>query len=152
MKIKLLINILAAILLSLNTLANAQTTNEAKARTVVDNLYKAGNTKDIASWSKVELKKYFDTKLSDAIYQATHSEDGFDFDILYYAQDTKITNFKISGGSFNNSEYLASVSFKNFGEAKKISFTLNNAFKISEVKYDGQYLLTEIISGSNEED
>ncbi|GEM_PF-4248601 len=116
---------------------NAQT--DVKARNAVANLYKAAKTKNIVDWSRAELEKYFTKELAGAIYKATQSEDGLDFDILYYAQDTKITGFFISGGYevvFGDGAYEVIVGFKNFGKSRQMFFTLEKDFRISNIKYD----------------
>ena len=117
--------------------ANAQT--DVKARKAVADLYKAAKTKNIADWNRVELEKYFTKELAGAIYKAAQSEDGLDFDILYNAQDTKITGFFISGGSkvvFGDGAYEVIVGFKNFGKSQQLYYTLENDFRISNIKYD----------------
>ena len=97
--------------------------------------------------NKVELKKYFDSKLANAIYKVAHGKDGIDFDILYDTQDhSNIKNFKISGGDFYHDSYIVLVHFKNFSEEKDISYTLNEDFKIEDVEYSGGHLLTDILT------
>lgn len=116
---------------------NAQT--DVKARNAVANLYKAAKTKNIADWNKAELERYFTKELADTIFKATQSEEGLDFDILYNAQDTKITGFFISGGSkgaFGDGAYQVIVGFKNFGKSQQLYFTLEEDFRISNIKYD----------------
>src|SRR5580765_4858709 len=140
-KRKLITKISLTILLTLVifSVADAQYAAQAKrAINTVSTLYKAHKKKSIAAWNKVELKKYFDSKLANAIYKVTHGKEGIDFDILYDTQDdSDIKNFKITGGDFYHDEYLVSVGFKSFGEEKNISFHLNKAFKIEAVEYIG---------------
>lgn len=144
------IGITILLILTIFTFVDAQSTKlKAQARNTVANLYKEAKTKNIAEWDKVKLQKYFDTKLAGAIYKVTHGENGIDFDILYNAQDTKITNFFVSGGYssiFDGGRYTVIVGFKNFGESKQLYFTLEKDFKISEVKYDGGDYLTKILA------
>lgn len=125
MKKQLFTNITIAIFLTLTTFAIVHAQLEARARNVVANLYKAAKTKDIADWNKAELKKYFDTELTNAISKVTHGENGIDFDILYNAQDTQIKNFRIGEGE-SQSPSLATVdvSFSNFGEKEGIQFLM----------------------------
>lgn len=150
MKKQLFTNITIAIFLTLTAFTFAHAQPEAQAKNVVTNLYKAAKTKNIADWSKVELKKYFDAELADSIYKVTHSEDGIDFDILYYAQDTQIKNFRI-GEAESQSPSLATVnvSFSNFGKKEEIQFLVTSfgekGWKITEIYYaDG--MLTKILS------
>jgi hypothetical protein len=134
------------------SIADAQSSKQAqRAINTVTTLYKAHKKRSIAEWNKVELKKYFDLKLANAIYKVTHGEEGIDFDILYDTQDdSDIKNFKISGGDFYHDQYLVSVDFRSFGEEKHISFGLNKTFKIEEVNYSSGSLIDILTDpGSN---
>jgi hypothetical protein len=140
------------ILLTLVTFSFAHAQHAAQAQRAINTvaaLYKANKIKSIAKWNKVELKKYFDSKLANAIYKVTHGEDGIDFDILYNTQDdSNIKNFKISGGDFYHDSYIVSVHFKNFSKEKDISYTLNENFKVEEVEYIGHGSLMDILTNS----
>jgi hypothetical protein len=140
--------VLASLTLTTLTLANAQ--SDSRARNVVVNLYRDAKTKNIAKWGKVELKKYFDDELAEAIYKVTHSENGIDFDVLYYAQDTQIKSFRIGEAELQSpSLATVEVSFSNFGKKEEIQFLMASygkmGWKITEVYYaDG--MLTKILS------
>src|SRR5476649_546471 len=83
--------VLVAVTVVLSVMAGAQT----KPETVVANLYTAAKTKQVAAMTKIELQKHFNKELADSIWKVTHSDNGIDFDILYNAQDTRITNFTV---------------------------------------------------------
>ena len=130
--------------------AQAQTNPES----VVANLYKAAQTKNVAEMSKVELKKYFDQALANAIWKAANNEDGLNFDILYNAQDTQIKNFRISKATPQTSTVSNwSVNFTNFGKKERVNFKLSFAkgtgWKISEITYKDDSTLTGILSSEN---
>lgn len=121
-----------------NAVAEAQVSPQA----VVANLYRAGKTKSLAEMNKSELRKYFAAKLADSIWKASHSDSGLDFDILYNAQDTKITNFKVGMSQSTTAAFaIVPVSFNNFGKKATLIFDLradaNGVWKIFEITYSG---------------
>ena len=149
MKIKKLLAGTALLL----TLAVSGTTARAQAgpETVVANLYRAATAKSVAEMSKTQLRKYFDEELADDIWKAARSEEGLGFDLLYYAQDTRIKNFRIGkyeeGGRFWG---WVTVSFTNFGERQKINFRVTSAtggagWRIADISYTDGSTLSEIL-------
>ena len=99
--------------------------------------------------SKTELGKYFDKELVDLIWKTANGDSGIDFDILYDAQDTKISNFRIGVSEIQSpSLRTVDVSFTNFGEKKEIEFALLSfgaeGWKIDEIYYD-QGQLSDIL-------
>lgn len=134
----------------LSWLGNATAQARIEPETVVANLYKAAKTKEVAAMNKTELGKYFDKELTNLIWKTANSDNGFNFDILYDAQDTQIKNFRI-GESEMQSPSLATVdvSFTNFGEKKEIQFLLVSygakGWKISEIYYE-QGMLSKILN------
>lgn len=143
---KVLIGILLTIFIGLGSAA-AQ--GRIEPETVVANLYRAARTKSIAEMSKTELGKYFDKELVDLIWKTANSDSGIDFDILYDAQDTKISNFRIGASEIQSpSLRTVKVSFTNFSEKKEIEFALLSfgaeGWKIDEIYYD-QGQLSDIL-------
>jgi hypothetical protein len=138
MKKTLLTGLAGTLLLVLvSTFAVKAQTADVKARTAVANLYKAAKSKNMFDWSRTELEKYFTKALAGAIYKSMKSEDGLDFDILYYAQDTEVTGFLISGGNkVTAGAYQVIVKFKNSGQSERLFFTLEKDFKVSNIKYN----------------
>lgn len=92
--------------------------------------------------SRALVDKYFMRELADAIWKdATTASDGvgaLDFDPLYYAQDTQITNFVIEKADENNN---VKVRFKNMGKDEEITYflttenTASKVWKIDSIMY-----------------
>lgn len=109
----------------------------AAADAVVKNLY-AAQKKDatnpfIQTKSRALVDKYFAKELADIIWKTAASDTGYNFDPLYYAQDTQITNFVVGKADANN---IVKVRFKNMGKAEEITFSLakeNTASKVWKI-------------------
>ncbi|HEX7335196.1 MAG TPA: hypothetical protein VF290_27090 [Pyrinomonadaceae bacterium] len=98
---------------------------------------------------KVYIYKYFDQKLADLIWKnITETPEGevgnLDFDPLYNAQDTKITNFQVSTTVVEGNQSTVTVNFRNFGQRTRVKFKLHRdkeGWRISNVIYgDGSDL------------
>ena len=102
-------------------------------------------------------EKFFDKKLAGLIWKdLTETPEGdvgnLDFDPLYNAQDTKITNFRIGAPVVDGSNVNVTVSFNNFGKRNNLKFLLVNeggTWKIANIFYDEGFDLLKILSGSN---
>jgi len=100
-------------------------------------------------------QKFFDKRLADLIWKdLTQTPEGdvgnLDFDPLYNAQDTKITNFSIGAPSVEGERATVLVSFNNFKEKTKITFRLHKTdagWKIENIIYDKDSDLIKILSG-----
>lgn len=153
MKIKFLI--LTALLLTFVCVGSAQTKKTAAAAVVtadavVKNLYAAHDASKspfFQAKNRALLDKFFVKELADMIWKdAVDSEKeqgvgAIDFDPLYDAQDTQITNLVIekprdAGGSDNA---FVKAAFKNYGKAFWVDFELlreaGKGWKISGVSY-----------------
>lgn len=103
---------------------------------------------------KKYIYKFFDQKLADLIWknisETPEGEVGnLDFDPLYNAQDTKITNFQIGKPVMTGDEATVVVSFRNFNQRTTIKFETvkgNDGWKISNVVYGGDSDLIKILS------
>lgn len=103
---------------------------------------------------KKYLYKYFDQKLADLIWrnisETPEGEVGnLDFDPLYNAQDTKITNFVVGKPVMTGDETTVVVSFRNFSQRTTIKFEMvngKNGWKIRNVVYGGDSDLIKILS------
>lgn len=98
---------------------------------------------------KTYIYIFFDQKLADLIWknisETPEGEVGnLDFDPLYNAQDTKITNFQISTTVVEGNESTVTVNFRNFGQRTRVKFKLHRSkerWRISNVIYgDGSDL------------
>lgn len=143
---RILITILITILCGLGNLAaNGQTDPEE----VVANLYKTEKFKYIGDMSESELQKYFDDDLIKLILKANKDENGLNFSVLYYAQDTKIKNFKITEIPTDSPVmWEVIVSFTNFNEKEKFTFQvirLDRGWRIAEIYYTDGTTLTGIL-------
>lgn len=141
-----------AMFLTMLAFSGAPARAQAGPETVVANLYRAATTKSVAEMSKTQLRKYFAEGSADDIWKAARSEEGLGFDILYYAQDTQIKNFRIGkyeeGGRFWG---WVAASFTNFGERKIINLKLTNAtggagWRIADISYSDGSTLMEILT------
>ena len=93
---------------------------------------------------KTYIYQFFDRKLADLIWKnITETPEGevgnLDFDPLYNAQDTKITNFQVSTTVVKGDESTVTVNFRNFGQRTRVKFKLHRykeEWRISNVIYD----------------
>ncbi|HSE33187.1 MAG TPA: hypothetical protein VLA93_16555 [Pyrinomonadaceae bacterium] len=103
---------------------------------------------------KKYIYKFFDQKLADLIWkEISETPEGevgnLDFDPLYNAQDTKITNFQIGKPLVHGDASTVLVSFRNFGQRTTIKFEMNKSeegWKIRNVLYGDKSDLIKILS------
>ena len=103
---------------------------------------------------KKYIYKFFDQKLADLIWKdITETPEGevgsLDFDPLYNAQDTGITNFQIGKPIVVGDESTVLVSFRNFGQPTRIKFEMLNGkegWKIKNVLYGNKTDLIKLLS------
>jgi len=103
---------------------------------------------------KKYIYKFFDLKLADLIWKnITETPEGevgnLDFDPLYNAQDTKITNFQIGKPVVEGDESTVIVNFRNFGQRTRITFELHHGkegWRIRNVIYGDKSDLVKILS------
>ena len=101
-------------------------------------------------------EKFFDKNLAGLIWKdLTETQDGdvgnIDFDPLFNAQDTKITNFRIGAPVVNGEKVTVPVTFNNFGKRTMIKFLLINeggVWKIENIMYEDGNDLVKILSTS----
>ena len=103
---------------------------------------------------KKYIYKFFDQKLADLIWKdITETPEGevgsLDFDPLYNAQDTGITNFQIGKPVVEGDKSTVLVSFRNFGKRTRIKFEMhhgNEGWRITNVVYGDKSDLVKILS------
>jgi hypothetical protein len=103
---------------------------------------------------KKYIYRFFDQKLADLIWKnITETPEGevgnLDFDPLYNAQDTGITNFQIGKPVVKGDESTVLVSFRNFGQRTKIKFEMHKGregWRIKNVIYGDKSDLVKILS------
>ena len=103
---------------------------------------------------KKYIYRFFDQKLADLIWKdITETPEGevgnLDFDPLYNAQDTGITNFQIGNPVVEGDESTVPVSFRNFGQRVRIKFEMHKneeGWKIKNVLYGNKTDLIKLLS------
>lgn len=103
---------------------------------------------------KKYIYKFFDQKLADLIWKdITETPEGevgsLDFDPLYNAQDTGITNFQIGKPVIEGDRSTVLVSFRNFGQRTRVKFELHKGkegWRIDNVIYGDDSDLVKILS------
>ena len=103
---------------------------------------------------KKYIYKFFDQKLADLIWKdITQTPEGevgnLDFDPLYNAQDTGITNFLIEKPVVQGDRATVVVSFRNFGQRTKVTFEMLNGkegWKIENILYGNDSDLIKLLS------
>jgi hypothetical protein len=103
---------------------------------------------------KKYIYRFFDQKLADLIWkEITGTPEGevgnLDFDPLYNAQDTGITNFQISKPVMEGGETTVLVTFRNFGQRTRIKFEMHNGkdgWRIKNIVYGDKSDLVKILS------
>ena len=103
---------------------------------------------------KKYIYKFFDQKLADLIWkEVTQTPEGevgnLDFDPLYNAQDTKITNFLIGKPVVQGDTATVLVTFRNFGQRTTITIEMNKSkegWKIGNVLYGDKSDLVKMLS------
>jgi len=119
---------------------------------LISNLYKGKGNSVFETKNKGRLNKYFTKRLADLIWEdMVNSRDKdevgkLDFDPLYGAQETKITNLKIKKIKEEKDSAEVVVSFKNLGEKTEIKYLMaltKAGWRIDNIFYfDGPNLLT----------
>lgn len=89
------------------------------------------------------LDKFFTKTLASLIWKDAKSSQGevgaIDGDPLYDAQDFEIKKFTVHPAETGDDTALVTVTFLNFGEKKKIIYTLvlaDDVWRISDIRYD----------------
>jgi hypothetical protein len=90
-------------------------------------------------------QKFFDKQLADLIWKdLTETPEGdvgnLDFDPLFNAQDTKITNFRVGAPSVEGDRATVLVTFNNFGRPNKLTFRMHKTsegWKVANIFYHG---------------
>jgi len=103
---------------------------------------------------KKYIYKFFDQKLADLIWkEITETPEGevgnLDFDPLYNAQDTGITNFQIGRPVVQGDKSTVLVSFRNFGQRTRIKFEMHQdkeGWRITNLIYGDKSDLVKILS------
>lgn len=135
-------------------------TTAAAAETVVKNLYAAQKNDStnpfIQTKNRALVDKYFAQNLGDVIWKTAASSEGYNFDPLYYAQDTQITDFVVGRADANG---IVKVKFKNMGKSEEVIFTLmkentsSKVWKIDSIVYsDAEDLASLLEYGMMSED
>jgi hypothetical protein len=133
----------------------AQPTNSPDS--VIRELYRLHNNGKggvFEAKGKKYIYKFFDQKLADLIWKdITETPEGevgsLDFDPLYNAQDTGITNFQIAKPVMESDRSTVLVSFRNFGQRTSVKFDMQNGregWKIKNVIYSDKSDLIKILS------
>lgn len=134
----------------------AQTVLRSPA-SVVRDLYRVHNNGRghlFEARGKVNLYKFFDKRLADLIWKEIHDTPegevgNLDFDPLYNAQDTEITQFQIGSPALAGEKATVIVSFKNFRQLTKIKFSMvkrKEVWKIENVDYGDNSDLVKMLS------
>ena len=103
---------------------------------------------------KKHIYRFFDQKLADLIWKnITETPEGevgnLDFDPLYNAQDTRITNFQIGKPVAEGDKSTVQVSCRNFGQPTTIKFEMHqgkDGWRIENVLYGNDSDLIKILS------
>jgi hypothetical protein len=124
---------------------------------VIRELYRAHNNGKggvFEAKGKKYIYKFFDQKLADLIWKdITETPEGevgkLDFDPLYNAQDTGITNFQIGKPVMESDEATVPVNFRNFGKRTRVKFEMHKGkegWRIKNVIYSDKSDLVKILS------
>jgi hypothetical protein len=139
----------------------AQTTQRAGQANspdgVVRELYRVHNNGKggvFEAKGKKHIYKFFDQKLADLLWknisETPEGEVGnLDFDPLYNAQDTKITNFLVGKPVVTGDEATVLVTFRNFGQRTSIKFAMINGkagWQIKNIIYGNDSDLIKLLS------
>ena len=129
----------------------------AEPATVVRELYRVhrnGYGPLFTKKGKKYHEQFFDQKLAALIWKdLTETPEGevghIDFDPLFNAQDTKITNFRVGGAAVEGEKATVPVTFLNFDQKVKITFQLvktQAGWKISNILYGDDSDFVKILS------
>jgi hypothetical protein len=133
----------------------AQPTNSPDS--VIRELYRVHNNGKggvFEAKGKKYIYKFFDQKLADLIWKdITETPEGdvgrLDFDPLYNAQDTGITNFQIGKPVVEGDNSTVLVTFRNFRKPTRVKFEMHNGqegWRIKNVVYSDKSDLVKILS------
>ena len=133
----------------------AQPTNSPA--TVIRELYRVHNNGKggiFEAKGRKFIYKFFDQKLADLIWkditQTPAGEVGsLDFDPLYNAQDTGVTNFQIGKPMVEGDKSTVLVGFRNFGQRTRVKFEMHKGkegWRIRNVIYGDKSDLVKILS------
>lgn len=122
---------------------------------LVSDLYKQHDAKKspfFQNKSRALVDKYFTKSTADMIWKDatrpdTNEMGALGADPLYDGQDFEIKKFAVGKAEIKDKSAMVPVTFENFGEKKRIVFTLasvNNVWKIEDIKYPTNYTLTQI--------
>ena len=148
---------LLVILVSLSSHATTRARPAKSADSVVRELYRVHNDGRggvFEAKGKKYIYRFFDQKLADLIWKdITQTPEGdvgnLDFDPLFNAQDTRITNFQISRAVVEGDESTVVVNFRNFGQRTRIKFEMHNGkdgWRIKNIIYGEKSDLVTILS------
>jgi hypothetical protein len=124
---------------------------------VVKELYRIhrnGNGPLFTKKGKKYHEQFFDAKLAGLIWKdLTETPEGevghIDGDLLYNAQDMKITKFSVGAGTVEGDTATVPVTFMNYDQKVKITFQLvktDASWKITNILYPGDSDLVKILS------
>ena len=90
-------------------------------------------------------QRFFDKRLADLFWkELTETPEGevgnLDFDPLFNAQDTKITNFRVGAPAIKGDSATVLVTFNNFGQPNKLTFRMHKTgpgWKVENILYSG---------------
>ncbi len=127
--------------------ANSETENfdENSPEGLVESLYKSQDNENspfFQTKNRALVDKFFVKSLAGMIWKdAIESKDeagALDFDPLYNAQDTEISDFKVGKSEITGEKAIVPVTFVNFGENQTIKYMLvkeNDNWKIENIDY-----------------
>jgi hypothetical protein len=148
---------LLVILASLSSHAAQRVRPTNSPDSVIRELYRVHNNGKggvFEAKGKKYIYKFFEQKLADLIWkdisETPESELGnLDFDPLYNAQDTGITNFSIGKPLIEGDSTTVLVSFRNFGQRTRVKFDMHKGkegWRIKNVIYGDNSDLIKILS------
>jgi len=148
---------LIPLLMILASQAPQRATPAKSPDSVVRELYRVHNNgrgRIFDAKGKKNIYKFFDQSLADLIWknitETSPDEVGnLDFDPLYNAQDTKITNFQVGRPVIEGDESTVLVNFRNFGQRTTLKFEMHNGtegWRIKNVIYGDKSDLVQILS------
>lgn len=141
------------------TMSNGAKTPDA----LVKNLYdaqKADKSPFFQTTDRSLIDAYFTKDFGDLIWNDAINSDGevgaIDFDPLYNAQDTEITDFKIGKSEIGMGFTTVEVSFKNFGKLTTVRYLLeqdtDKNWKIADIRYmNGDMLKGMLVASRNDQ-
>lgn len=155
----LIVTVLIARCLVAATEPTVAAQSKADTRTpvaVIRELYKAHNNGKGAvldGKEKAILLKYFDKKLTDAMWKelTSNSEEvgNLDFDPFFNSQDIQISNIQVTGPAVAKEKTVVTVSFSNYGQNTIIKFHMRNTeggWRAENIVYDDGSDLLKILA------